>query len=123
MVDKFVGPRDRSTARKLLAAAAELGLDSKVVRTTTHEGHGYLVPEEVADLAFADEKADGKKADSGKRASRGSRKATTKKSEDKTPETESKTEDKVAEGDAKAEGKTEATDDEAKAKSDTAKEE
>lgn len=44
MTDVFYGPRSRSNARALLAAAAELGLDARVVRTTQN---GYFVPGEI----------------------------------------------------------------------------
>lgn len=47
MTDEFYGPRSRENARTLIEAAAVLGVDVRLVRTTTG---GYLVPAEV--LAF-----------------------------------------------------------------------
>jgi hypothetical protein len=44
MTDAFYGPRSRANAAALLAAAAELGLDARVIRTTMS---GYLVPDAV----------------------------------------------------------------------------
>lgn len=44
MTDAFYGPRSRVNAAALLASAAAVGLDPRVVRTAPN---GYLVPEEV----------------------------------------------------------------------------
>jgi predicted peroxiredoxin len=44
MTDAFYGPRSQANAQALLMAAAELGYDVRVVRTTLS---GYLVPEAV----------------------------------------------------------------------------
>lgn len=46
--ETFVNGKDRETARRLLAAAESLGLDSIVVRTARG---GFIVPDEVWDAA------------------------------------------------------------------------
>lgn len=66
MSDVFVGGRGRDKAVLLLAAAEDLELPSRVVRTQTG---GYLVPEEVAEAAGLTEESDsGVPADSAKKA-------------------------------------------------------
>lgn len=50
MSDIYVGGRSSDMAVLLLAAAADLGLDASVVRTTSK---GYLAPEEVVEQANA----------------------------------------------------------------------
>lgn len=46
--ETFVQGKDQQTARGLLAAAADLGLDPIVVRTVAH---GFIIPNEVYDRA------------------------------------------------------------------------
>lgn len=60
----FVGPRSRDTARALIDAATEIGLDPQVVLTTTN---GYLVPVEVVDH-IDEEKAKAEAAEAERKA-------------------------------------------------------
>lgn len=54
--ETFINGRSRDTARRLLDAAAVVGLDpSIVVRTTSH---GYIVPDAVADAVTAPDPAE-----------------------------------------------------------------
>lgn len=53
MTDATYGPRSQHNARLLLDAAEELGYPSRVVRTSRG---GYLVPQDVLDLALGVDK-------------------------------------------------------------------
>jgi hypothetical protein len=47
--------RSRDNATLLIAAAREIGVDETLIRTTTS---GYIVPKEVAEVAFPDKAED-----------------------------------------------------------------
>lgn len=49
----FVGPLDKATARRLLAAADEIGVDPQSIATTNG---GFLVPVEIVDHLDSKEK-------------------------------------------------------------------
>lgn len=52
----FINGRDPETARRLLAAAEELGHDPSLVVLTT--SFGYIVPDEVADAIATPDSAE-----------------------------------------------------------------
>lgn len=67
MSEAFVPGLTTEHATKLLAAAADLGLDASEVRTTED---GFLVPQKVADKVFPPKKAAAKKAPARKAAAK-----------------------------------------------------
>jgi len=64
------GEDQQDTAILLLAAAQELDLPADVVKVTTHDEGGFVVPEEVRDKAGLGDEKPAKKAAAKKTASK-----------------------------------------------------